>query len=232
MIKGKKKLAVIIAALAAVTMITGTAAYFTASDEAVNTWTVGNVEIDLEEPEYDDNKDEETGDIMPNEELHKDPQVTNSGNNEAFVFMKVRIPKAVVKVAGQDGSVPASATLQELFDYQWNTGWTSIDTHEIKDGNTTYQEYLLTYGTANECKALNPGETTPVLFINASGNHIANPGAKGMITFKNVIEGQGLENVALNIKVESYAIQAENLTTTDTKVPSKVWDILTNQAGA
>lgn len=230
MIKARKKLAVIIAALIMVTGIAGTAAYFTASDEAVNTWTVGNIDVDLEEPGYEENEDEETGDILPNEELHKDPQVKNTGNNEAFVFMKVRVPKATVKVAGQDGSVPATATLQELFDYQWNKGWTALSTTEVEDAGTKYQEYLLTYGTANECTTLKPGETTPVLFINGNGSHIAHPSTAGMITFKNVIEGQGLENVNLNIIVESFAIQAENLTTEDTKNPVKVWDILSNQA--
>ena len=39
-----------------------------------------------------------------------------------------------------------------------------------------------------------------------------------------------LQNVNLNIIVESFAIQAENLTTEDTKNPVKVWDILSNQA--
>lgn len=232
MIKSRKKLVVIVMALVMIMMIAGTAAYFVASDEALNTWTVGNIKIDLEEPEYDDNKAEETGDILPNEELHKDPQIANKGNNEAFVFMKARVPKAVVKVAGQDGSVPDQAEMQELFDYQWNTGWTVIDTKEVKESGTTYQEYLLTYGTANECRTLNSGETTPVLFINGSGSHIAHPGTAGMITFKNIIEGQGLENVALDIKVESYAIQAENLTEEDTKVPSEVWNILSNQVNA
>lgn len=232
MTKVKNKYIIIAAALAVLMAITGTAAYFTASDEALNTWTVGKVEIELQEEEYDEYKDEETEDITPNSELHKDPKVLNTGNNDAFVFMRVRVPKATVKVAGQDGSAPASATLQELFDYQWNNGWTVIDTQEIKESGGTYQEYVVAYGTANECKAVKAGETTSVLFINGSGKHIANPGAVGMITFKNIIEGQGLENVELKLNVESFAIQTSNLTTEDTKNPAKIWAILTNQTGA
>lgn len=232
MVRSRKKQLVIAMGLVSVMAIAGTSAYFTASEEAVNKWTVGKVEIDLEETEYEKHKEEESKDITPNMELHKDPKVINTGNNDAFVFMKVRIPKATVKVAAQDGSAPAQATLQELFDYRWNNGWTVIDTHEIKDGNSTYQEYVVAYGTANECRALKPGETTSVLFVNGDGSHIANKGAAGMITFKNVIEGQGLENVTLNLNVESFAIQTANLTTEDTKNPAKVWGILTVQAGA
>lgn len=232
MTKSRKKQVVVAMALIAVMMIAGTSAYFTASEEATNKWTVGKVEIDLQEPEYEKHKDEETGEITPNMELHKDPMVNNTGNNDAFVFMRVRIPKATVKVAAQDGSAPASATMQELFDYRWNNGWTVIDTREVKDGNSTYQEYVVAYGTANECTALKPGETTSVLFVNGDGNHIANKGVAGLITFKNVIEGQGLENVTLNLNVESFAIQTANITTEDTKNPVKVWNILTAQTNA
>ena len=231
MTKTRKKQVIIAMALVAIMGIAGTSAYFTASDEVTNTWTVGKVEIDLQEVEYDEHKDEETEDVTPNSELHKDPKAVNTGNNDAFVFMKVRIPKATVKVAAQDGTQPASASLQELFDYQWNNGWTVIDTQEVKEGNNTYQEYVVAYGTANECTALKPGTSTPVLFLNGSGEHIANPGATGLITFKNIIEGQGLENITLDLNVESYAIQTANLTKDDAKSPAKVWSILTTQAG-
>lgn len=232
MTKSRKKQTVIALALVAIMAIAGTSAYFTASEEVTNKWTVGKVEIDLQETEYEKHKEEETKDITPNMELHKDPKVNNTGNNDAFVFMRVRIPKATVKVAAQDGSAPASATMQELFDYRWNNGWTVIDTREVKDGSTTYQEYVVAYGTSSECTVLKPGQTTTVLFVNGDGDHIANKGAAGIITFKNVIEGQGLENVTLNLNVESFAIQTANLTTEDTKNPAKVWDILTSQTGA
>lgn len=228
---GKKEL-VIAMGLIAVMTIAGTSAYFTSSEEVNNTWTVGRVEIDLEETEYEKHKDEETKDITPNAELHKDPKAVNTGNNDAFVFMRVRIPKATVKVASQDGTVAASATLQELFEYHWNSGWTAIDSQEVKEGNTTYQEYVVVYGSNSECTALKPGESTSVLFANSTAAHIATPGAAGLITFKNVVEGQGLENVQLNLNVESFAIQTDNLTKEDTKTPAKVWDILTAQTNA
>lgn len=232
MTKSRKRQIIIAMALIAVMAIAGTSAYFTSSEEVNNTWTVGKVEIDLEEKEYDEHKDEETKDITPNAELHKDPKAVNTGNNDAFVFMRVRIPKATVKVASQDGTIAANATLQELFEYKWNSGWTAIDSKEVKVGNNTYQEYVVVYGSNAECTAVKPGESTSVLFANATGAHIATPGVAGLITFKNIIEGQGLENVKLDLNVESFAIQTDNLTKDDTKTPAKVWDILTAQANA
>ncbi len=232
MIKNKRKIAVITGAVVAIMAVAGTAAYFTATDQALNTWTVGKVEIELDEKTYDQNKATETKDIVPNSELHKDPKIVNTGNNKAFVFMKVKVPKANVKVASQNGAAPAAASMQELFDYQWNSGWTVVDSQEVKDANGgTYQEYLVTYGTSSECKTLNAGETTPVLLTNGSGTHIAHPDEPGLITFKNIIEGQGLEEVQLEMNVETYAIQADNLTTGDTKKPEEVWAIISNQNG-
>lgn len=229
MIKNRKKGIAIAAALVVLATVAGTAAYFTAAEKITNTWTVGNVEIDLQEEEYEKYKDEETKNIVPNSELHKDPKVVNTGNNGAYVFMKVKVPKALVKVAGQDGSAPAEATLQELFDYQWNEGWAVIDTDEITEDGKTYQEYLLCYGTEDKCEAVEAGEETSTLLINGSADYLKNPGAEGMIAFKNIIEGQGLETVELKLDVESYAIQANNLTKENTDSPSEVWAIISNQ---
>ena len=94
-----------------------------------------------------------------------------------------------------------------------------------------YQEYILCYGTEDKCSKLGEGEATSTLLINASGNHVKNSGAEGMITFKNIIEGQGLENVVLKLDVESYAIQTSNLTKDNSSVPSDVWNIIMNQTG-
>ena len=68
---GKKRSLVIVAAIAAVMMIGGASAYFTSTDNADNTWTVGGVTIDLVEEEYDAAEEEKT-DITPNMDLAKE----------------------------------------------------------------------------------------------------------------------------------------------------------------
>ena len=87
----KKKLVVVLAALVAVLTIAigGTLAYFTADDEATNTFTVGNVDIDLTEPKWDGQGSEDAPEVYPGEAIAKDPTITNNGANPCFVRMKI-----------------------------------------------------------------------------------------------------------------------------------------------
>lgn len=226
----RKKLIVIVMALVTIMAVSGTAAYFTSTDEATNTWTVGKVSVELLETDYEKYRAQESRNITPNCELHKDPKASNTGTNDAFVFMKIKVPKATVSVVDQDGTRTDEPVLQELFDYKWNNGWTVLESREVgSEASGLYQEYVVVYGTTEACTVLEPGDSTPVVFMNAIGTNINNPGKSGLITFKNIVEGQGLENVTLDMNVETYAIQTENLTTADTNNPDTIWDIVTAQ---
>lgn len=59
--------------LVATIVISATYAYFTDSAEVTNTFTVGNLDIDLEEPKWEPEKGE---DLVPGSTLDKDPTVT------------------------------------------------------------------------------------------------------------------------------------------------------------
>ena len=86
----KKILALALVVVLAVTAVTGaTLAYFTDKDEATNTFTVGNVSIDLTEPKWDEQGKEDAPEVYPGEALAKDPTVTNDGANPCFVRIKV-----------------------------------------------------------------------------------------------------------------------------------------------
>lgn len=225
MVKKNRKNLIIVAALVVVMALGGVTAYFTSTDDATNVWTVGKVKIDLQEESYDSTDESVREDIVPNSEYAKDPKVKNTGINDAFVFIKFSMPKDNVIVADQDGTRQTNK-LQELFDYDINDGWTLVTSDtSAADVNT----YVYAYGTADKCTALAADKTTSVLFKNASGDQIENKGAVGIITFKNVIEGQGLEESTLKIPVEAYAIQTTDLGTSNTTKPSKVWEILYNQ---
>ena len=227
MIRKNRKTLVIAAALAAVMLIGGVSAYFTSTDTAENTWTVGNIKIDLQEPGYDEFNEAEAENMTPNKVIHKDPQVKNTGDNDAYVFIKVSIPKANVATAAQDGA-KEEAALQELFDYGINSGWVKVaEDTSAADKNT----YVFAYGTETECTALAKNEVTSVLFKNADKEGLAEAGAVGFITFKNVIEGQGLENITLNIPVEAFGIQTTDLTAADASSPAEVWAVINNQSG-
>lgn len=227
MIRKNRKTLVIVCALAVVMLIGGISAYFTSTDSAENTWTVGNVEIDLQEPDYDQFNEEETNEMTPNKVIHKDPQICNTGANDAYVFMKVSVPKANVATADQNGE-KQEASLQELFDYTINSGWVKVaEDTSATDSNT----YVFAYGSETACTALAKDQTTPVLFRNAEIAGKENSGKVGMITFKNVIEGQGLENITLKLPVQAYGIQTTDLTAMDVTAPAEVWEVLNNQNG-
>ncbi len=226
MVKKNRQKAVIVAALAAVMLIGGISAYFTSTDSAENTWTVGEIEIDLQEPGYDEYSSTEADEMTPNQVIHKDPKIKNTGTNDAYVFMKVSVPKANVATASQDGQ-KQEAALQELFDYGINSGWVKVaEDRTAADKNT----YVFAYGTDSACAALAEGETTPVLFKNTEAAGAADAGVIGLITFKNIIEGQGLENITLHIPVDAYGIQTSDLTDKDVASPAEVWEIINAQS--
>lgn len=64
----------------------GSFAYFTDNDSKDNVFTVGNVDITLTEPKWDEN---EADDVYPGEALPKDPTVKNVGDNPCFVRLQV-----------------------------------------------------------------------------------------------------------------------------------------------
>ena len=95
MVKGIA-LGAMIAALAA----GGTAAYLTDFETTTNSFTVGKVDIELDEPGW---KPEENTKIVPTQVIKKDPYVKNVGVNEAFVYLEVSVPVSEVITAAQDG---------------------------------------------------------------------------------------------------------------------------------
>ncbi|WP_291236988.1 TasA family protein, partial [Frisingicoccus sp.] len=82
------------AILAGTVSIGGIMAYFTDGDTATNTFTVGKISLDLQEPSW-----VPPTNITPGQEIAKDPQIKNDGNNEEFVFLKVTVPYANVVTA-------------------------------------------------------------------------------------------------------------------------------------
>ena len=77
----------------AVAVIGGTLAYFTDQETVTNTFTVGNVDISVTEPNWDQ---EASGarKLMPGTTWQKDPTITlQEGSEEAWVFMAVDMNK-------------------------------------------------------------------------------------------------------------------------------------------
>ena len=125
--KNRKKGALAIILVAAI-LVTGIFAFLTAHQTKTNVFTVGKVEITLTEPIFDqENANSTRENILPGEVFTKDPTVTNSGANEAWIFATVKVPMA-------NGS--------ELFSYTLNDGWTEFQQATVS-GNVTTHYYRL-----------------------------------------------------------------------------------------
>lgn len=214
------KISIIALALAGCFAIGAISAYFTDADAAVNTFTVGKVEIDLQEPKWIPPTF-----ITPEQEFEKDPQVKNTGINDAYIFVEVIVPYANVYTANKDGTRNEKADT-ELFTYDVKNGWVELGTG-TKDTDNGTITHLYAYGTADAMAAVESGATTDSVF--------------DYIKFVNLVEDKALDGAALDVVIHAYAIQTANLNdgkehldgdNTDGKAtPEEVWSVLFAQNG-
>lgn len=198
----------LVSALAGLTSIGGMLAYFSDADTKTNTFTVGKISLDVQEPDWNP---ENGRDMTPMKTIPKNPQICNDGINEEFVFLEVLVPYAQVVTANADGTKnPASDT--ELFFYKVNPGWMEM-TEERKVTENTVR-HLYVWGTKDACTVLKPDVTTRSLF--------------DTVTMANVVEDQGLEETNPEIVINGYGIQTSDLDGGKTS-PAEVWKILHTQ---
>ena len=157
----------------------GVSAYLTDYEKVSNEFTVGKVDIELKEPEW---KPEENKKIEPSKVIHKDPQITNTGTNDAFVYMEVSIPMANVEAAAENGE-RLGKKVQELFSFEAKDSWMQLSVQNAESRRTYTYAYK---------KILKPQETSEALF--------------DTVKFLNLIEGQ-LDGQTFEIPVRAYAIQ-------------------------
>ena len=204
--------------LMGVMFVGAVSANFVDMDVAVNTFTIGKIEIDLLEPGW-----EAPDDIVPEQEVEKDPYVENTGEDDAFVFMEVIVPYAKVETANEDGTRNPAADTQ-LFTYEVNSGWVEARPPQ-KDFRTKTVSYLYAYGTSEAMTVLAPGTSTNPVF--------------DQVKFANVIEDESLEKTSYEILVNAYGIQVINVDdgkvvvdgdNADGKVsPTEVWTVVLSQ---
>lgn len=197
----------------------GISAYFTDGDTATNVFEVGEVTIDLQEPSW-----VPPTDITPEQEFAKDPQVENIGVNDAYVFVEVKVPCANVATATETGT-PVAAAKTQLFTYDVKDGWVLVPAGTVE--TDTLNTYVYAYVGDDEAtmEAIAAGEVTESVF--------------DYVRFANITEDQGLENQSLEMEINAYAIQTQNINdgkadldgnNADGKVsPADVWSVVNAQ---
>lgn len=202
-----KKNAAIATAGAAVLLVGSSFAFFMDKESVTNPFTVGNVKITVTEEHFDETT---ATDITPNKVIPKDPVVTNTGVNDVYAFVSVKVPKANVETANADGTLNAAKN-QDLFTYKVNDNWKLIKTNDA-DYHT---EYIYAYSDANgTLKKLAKSEKTNAVFDS--------------VKFINIVDEQQ-SGVNLDIDVDGIGIQTADLGTDN---PLQIYNIAVNHIKA
>lgn len=219
--KTMTKTVLLLCSLIGMLSVGGIMAYFTDADMATNTFTIGKISLDLQEPNWTPPKN-----ITPGQEIKKDPQVKNDGMNDEYVFLKVMIPYEKVVTANEDGT-KNSPQATELFTYDVKDGWSELlSEKEVNEQSQIITHvYAYTGDTSESMQVLKTGETTGVLFE--------------WVRFANIVEDQILEGTTRNIVIQAYGIQTDNIydekeqtdgDNADGKTtPVEVWRVLKKQ---
>ena len=192
------------AILLVVSTILGTVAYLQDTASVVNTFTVGNVHLKLDEAVVDE-KGEPTGGrtetgnayhLLPGETYTKDPTVTVlKGSEESYVRMMLTL-----NCASELDAIfaPNGAVLTEIFKGYDATKWEYVDVTRGNDNTITYEfRYFET---------VKPEKDTD-LVLDALFD---------TVTVPNTMTGEQLATIAdLKITVEAHAIQATGFANAD-----------------
>lgn len=152
----------LVAALAVVAIAGASLAYFTDKDAKTNTFTLGNVDIELNEEKW-----EEPIAAVPDVEYAKDPVVTNIGENDAWIRVDVTLSDAAAFTAA--AARHQITDLATIFAGHDETKWTLAGTPVYDDeANTlTYSYYYNTVLAVDKStEALFTSVTIPAVFDN------------------------------------------------------------------
>lgn len=155
----KKTIAVVLALVLVICCaVGGVLAWLTdTTDSITNTFTVGNVKIDLAESKDLDLK------MVPGQPITKDPKVTVEAGSEAcYLFVKVE----------------KSATLKDYIDYTVDSGWVPLEGVEdvfYKDVDATTAADGETYSVLANDKVTVKSDVTQKMMDNLSATDAVQP---------------------------------------------------------
>lgn len=208
-----KKKSILMAAIAvmlvAVLVVGGTLAYFTDTKSATNTFTVGDVKIKLDESNVNDpNGDRVTSneytDVFPGIQYKKDPVVTNTGKNDAYVRAVVTIENGMNWMGLYNENVwtaPQEEAFMKLICDKLGAGWSIENIAYVTNAERGSTDFVATLKYTGVLKS---GDATSAMFENVMlpTNATAND-----------ITTRVAQNGVFHIDVVAQAIQADGFTT-------------------
>jgi len=232
----RKKLIFTAIILALVLLIGGVLAYFTDTQTKTNSFTMGNVDIEVNEGNF---PEDGIQNVTPGIEYEKSPRIINKGSTPVYAFVKVSIPYRNISVGGAQADDTELFQLLHITDETAGTtavgineGWALVNVAEagateevtsVKDTTNKTVTYVYAYvDDQGKLKALNgnsatSGKETNTLF--------------DKIKFIDVTEtsptGSQIQGQTFDVVVSGYGIQTSELGLTgdDATNPAKVWPL-------
>ena len=200
----KKKLMTVLALVLVIAMsVAGTYAYLTSADKVVNTFTVGDVKIKLDEAKANpdgtlvpnaDRVDANSYKLLPGHKYNKDPMVTVlNGSESSYVKMTVTFSKAAELDAIFD---PNGANMTSIFKGYDSTNW------ELKK---------VTEDTGKDTRTYEFWYKAPVAA--PDGDVALDPLFDSIIVPGTITNAQLATIKGMTITVNAYAIQADGFDT-------------------
>ena len=207
-----KKKSILMAAIAvmlvAVLVVGGTLAYFTDTKTATNTFTVGDVKIKLDESNVNDpsgdrvTSNEYTG-MLPGIQYKKDPVVTNTGKNDAYVRAVVTIENGMNWMGLYNENVwtaPQEEAFMKLICDKLGAGWSIENIAYVTNAERGSTDFVATLKYTGVLKS---GDATSAMFENIMLPANATT---------NDITTRVAQNGVFHIDVVAQAIQADGFT--------------------
>lgn len=202
----KRKLFLLAAVMLGLGIIGTAVAFLTDTQTLTNVFTIGGVKISLTEPTWDSTGKTKATNITPKVKVEKDPTITNTGTNDAYVFMKVVVPYENV-------TIDETTAFAQLFDYTLNSNWVEVGTATTDESAKTITHVYAYAADATSAMTVLKKSEKAILFND--------------VTFANVKNTNGLSS-ELNIVVTGYAIQTDNIVT-GTATAANVWSALESE---
>lgn len=196
-------------ALAAIAIVGASLAYFTDTKTAKNTFTMGNVQIKLDEANINDPEGDRVAsndyDVYPGLVVDKDPTVHNTGKNDAWVRAIVTVENGMNWLGLYNDNVwtaPQEEAFEALINNTLGANWEIEDiAYSMSGPNHPTSDFVATLKYTQTLKA---GEDTSAMF-----SEIAFPAKMT----GNDVTTRIAQNGEFGIDVVAEAIQADGFDT-------------------
>lgn len=168
----------VVCAAAVLLAVGSSVAFFSSRDESTNRFSSGGFDILLTETDWDPNA---ARNVVPGDELPKNPQVTNNAPTPGYIFFRVTVPADTLVVENDAGEPLGAADQVPMYKFMVRDGegyaadtsltaaqrvrsaWLPVGSPVYSAADKAYV-YVYAYAAAGVLVPLAEGQTTEPLF--------------------------------------------------------------------